>query len=192
MAMHSELWFPQVIWSAMLHNIDNRELKHWAYERKKNDVGRKVSNYGGYQSSDILPGDHEQIDKLVETLDKEIFNCCKQVGLKPLQIYNIWLNINSPGSYNHVHQHAGSVLSGIYYIDANVQQGNIFFQRNDNADYHLPIDVEKETYFTCSKANYASKTGGLYIFPSWLPHGVEGNQSKADRISLAFNYGEKQ
>ena len=192
MAMHSELWFPQVVWSAMLHSIDNRELKHWAYDRKKNDVGRKISNYGGYQSSDIRPGDHEQIDKLVEILDKEIFNCCKQVGLPELQIYNIWLNINSPNSYNQVHTHAESVLSGSYYIDANPQQGNLYFNRNDNAEYHMPQVVDNETYFTCSRANYAAKSGALYIFPSWLPHGVDGNQSKSDRISLAFNYGEKQ
>lgn len=189
--MHTELWFPQVIWSALVHVVDNQELKRFAYDRKKNDVGRKVSNYGGYQSSDLLPGDHPQIDKLVNYLNIEVANCCKQVGLPELQIYNIWLNINSPGSYNFTHTHADAVLSGVYYIDANPKQGNIFFQRNDNADYHLPEYPEKETYYTCSKANYAAKTGGLYIFPAWLPHGVEGNQSNTDRISLAFNYGVK-
>jgi len=77
-------------------------------------------------------------------------------------------------------------------LPANPQQGNLYFNRNDNAEYHMPQVVDNETYFTCSRANYAAKSGALYIFPSWLPHGVDGNQSKSDRISLAFNYGEKQ
>jgi len=189
MAMHTELWFPQVIWSALVHVVDNQELKRFAYDRKKNDVGRKVSNYGGYQSSDLLPGDHPQIDKLVNYLNIEVTNCCKQVGLPELQIYNIWLNINSPGSYNVLHHHVGSVLSGVYYVDATSQQGNIIFERGDGADYHLPEYVEKATYFTSQLAKYAAKTGGLYIFPSWLKHHVEGNQSNTDRISISFNYG---
>jgi uncharacterized protein (TIGR02466 family) len=29
--------------------------------------------------------------------------------------------------------------------------------------------------------------GRMYVFPSWLEHGVEPNQSERDRISLSFN-----
>lgn len=190
MAMHTELWFPSVIWSSLIHMIDNKELKHWAYDRKKNDVGREISNYNGFQSSDIIPGDHPEIDKLVEHLDKEVASCAKQVGLPELQIYNIWLNINPPNSYNHLHNHVGSVLSGVYYISADPQQGNLQFERTDGAEYHIPEYVEKDTYFTSTRATYAAKTGGLYIFPSWMKHSVQGNRSSTDRLSLAFNYGE--
>lgn len=192
MSMHTELWFPQVVWSAIIQYVDNTELKRFAYDRKRNDVGRTISNYGGYQSSDLLPGDNPQIDRLVEYLDKEIAWCCKQVGLPELEIYNIWLNINRPGSYNLLHNHADAVLSGVYYVEAHPQQGNIIFQRSDNAEYHLPQFPEKETYFTCTQATYAAKTGGLYIFPGWLKHSVQGNQSNTDRISISFNYGEKK
>ena len=190
--MHTEMWFPTVIWSAMTHFVDNKAIKHWAYDRKKNDVGRVISNYNGYQSSDILLGNHPDIDKLIEYLNKETFACAKQVGLPELEIYNIWLNINPPGSYNHLHNHQGAVLSGVYYVDANPQQGNIQFERSDNAQYHIPEYVEKETYFTSTRATYAAKTGALYIFPGWLNHSVQGNKSNSDRISISFNYGEKK
>ena len=189
--MHTELWFPQVIWSAMIHMVNNYELKKWAYDRKKNDVGRRISNYGGFQSSDILQGQNDQVDKLIGHLDKEITDISRQVALPPLAIKNIWLNINPPGSYNELHNHQDSVLSGVYYIDANEQQGNIQFERSDNAEYHLPEYMEKITYFNATRATYAAKSGALYIFPSWLKHHVQGNQSNTDRISLSFNYGEK-
>jgi uncharacterized protein (TIGR02466 family) len=190
MAMHTELWFPQVIWSAMIHHIDNKALKRWAYERKKDDVGRTISNVGGYQSSDLRAVDHPEVDKLIEHLNVEIDNCRRQVGLASLEIYNIWLNINPPNSYNSLHHHVDSVFSGVYYVSADENQGNIQFERSDNAEYHLPEYVEKETYFTSSKANYRSKTGALYIFPGWLKHSVKANASNSDRISLSFNYGD--
>jgi uncharacterized protein (TIGR02466 family) len=189
--MHTELWFPQVVWSAMIHMVDNYELKNWAYDRKKNDIGRRISNYGGFQSSDIMSGQCKQVDKLIEHLDKEIRDISRQVALPQLEIKNIWLNINPPGSYNELHNHAGSVLSGVYYVEANERQGNIQFERSDNAEYHLPEYMEKITYFNATRATYAAKSGALYIFPSWLKHHVQGNQSNTDRISLSFNYGEK-
>lgn len=190
MAMHTELWFPSVIWSAVIHHIDNKALRHWAYDRKRNDVGRVVSNYSGYQSSDILPGDCEEIDRLVEHLNKEMNSCANQVGLPELEVNNIWLNINPPGAYNHLHNHVGAVLSGVYYAEATPNHGNIQFERSDGAEYHIPEYVDKETYYTSTRATYAAKTGALYIFPGWLKHSVQGNTANTDRISISFNYGE--
>ena len=190
--MHTELWFPSVVWSSVIHVVDNQEFKTWAYDRKQNDVGRTVSNYGGYQSSDILPGQSANIDRLVSHLNMEVDNCARQTGLGPLGIMNIWLNINPPGSYNHLHNHVGATLSGVYYIHGEKMQGNIQFERNDGAEYHIPDVVEKSTYFTSTMATYACKTGGLYVFPGWLKHKVEGNQSNTDRISISFNYGPKE
>lgn len=190
--MHTELWFPAVVWSAIIHAVDNTKLKQFAYERRQKDPGVVISNYGGYQSTDIRTGDNEQIDILVDYLDKEVAACAKQVGLAELKIYNLWININPPGAYNHLHSHVGSVLSGVYYVDANPNQGNLQFERTDGAEYHIPARIEKETYFTCTRASYASKTNALYIFPSWLKHSVEGNKTTTDRISISFNYGEKR
>ena len=188
--MHTELWFPQVIWSAIIHMVDNYELKHWAYDRKKNDIGRRISNFGGYQSDDIRQGVNAQIDKLVDHLNQEVKALALQVSL-PLEVNNIWLNINPPGSYNELHSHKDAVLSGVYYIDATDNQGNIQFERSDGAEYHLPEYIEKINYFNSTRATYAAKTGALYIFPGWLKHSVQGNQSNTDRISISFNFGEK-
>ena len=99
----------------------------------QNDKGRVISNYGGWQSSDIKPGDSDQIDNLVKLLNDEMKTCAQQVGLKECEIYNIWININPPNSYNHLHNHIGSVLSGEYYVEAD-KQGNIQFERNDGGE----------------------------------------------------------
>ena len=188
--MHTELWFPSVIWSSIIHVVDNQEVKAFAYDKAKADKGRVISNFGGYQSEDLQSGECGAIDKLVKHLNEEMNTCAAQVGMKPLQIQNIWLNINPPGSYNHLHNHVGSVLSGVYYVDATPEQGNIQFERNDGGEYHIPEDVAQPTYYTSTRATYAAKTGALYIFPGWLKHSVQANTSSTDRISISFNYGE--
>jgi len=192
MAMHTELWFPSVIWSSVIHVVDNNELKRFAYECKKTSNGRVISNYGGYQSQDLTSNANNEITKLVEYISDEANTCAAQVGLDNVELYNIWININPPGSYNHLHNHVGSIFSGVYYVDASPEQGNIQFERNDNAEHHLPETVYKATYFTSTRATYAAKTGALYIFPSWLKHSVEGNRTTTDRISISFNFGEKK
>lgn len=186
--MHSELWFPNVIWSAIVHAVDNTAIKKWAYDKKRNDPGRRVSNYIGYQSTDIKQKENTEIDTLINYVNKEIYNCCEQVGLPQCKIYNIWLNINPPGAYNTLHNHAGALFSGVYFVDANPDMGNLLFERGDGAEYFLPDQQQQLTYYNCSKTMYAAKTNALYIFPGWLKHCVEGNKTNQDRISLSFNY----
>ena len=191
MAMHTELWFPSVIWSSIVNSINNDDLKKYAYQCKSNDTGRVISNYGGWQSNDLTLDSNTEVQKLANHISKEAQECATQVGLAEVEIYNMWININPPGSYNHLHNHVGSIFSGVYYIDAVPEQGNIQFERNDGAKYHIPSKIHKPTYYTSTRATYAAKTNALYIFPGWMRHSVEGNKTTTDRVSISFNIGEK-
>ena len=91
-------------------------------------------------------------------------------------------------THNHLHNHAGSILSGVYYVNSTPEQGNIFFERSDNAEYFLP-PVEKPNYFTSTATTYKAITGALYVFPGWMKHSVQPNTTDKDRISVSFNYG---
>lgn len=191
MAMHSELWFPSVVWSSLIHNIDKKSLKYFVYDRRKNDVGHTVTAYNGYQSSSILPNNNEQIDLLVDTVNTEIKNCCQQTGLDSLELNDIWINIIPAGSYLSMHTHKNSVLTGVYFVDSAEHAGRLQFERADNGDYHLTDNVADATYYSTTHAHYASKSGALYIFSGWMRYGIEGNRSNKDQISIGFTYGEK-
>jgi len=190
MALTAEQWFPSVIWSGMMDGADNAAIETFANDRKAIDEGVQVSNYIGWQSGPVRQGDNEEFDKLVKAIDEQINTCSVQADIPPLQIQNIWLNINGPGSYNHLHNHAGSILSGVYYVKATPEQGNIFFERGDNAEYFLP-PMEKPNYFTSTATTYKAMTNAIYIFPGWLKHSVQPNLTSEDRISISFNYGVK-
>jgi len=191
MPLHTELWFPSVVWSGIVHWPNNDGIKSFAYETMEKDAGRHISNCGGWQSKDILANESIHIDSFVTSLNKEIAECVTQTGLPQLAIQNIWINVNPKGAYNKLHDHAGSVLSGVYYVDAEEGQGNFNIERSDNAQYFLPENPDKLTYFTATATSYKAKTGALYVFPSWLKHSVGANQIDKDRISISFNYGVK-
>lgn len=189
MAMHHEIWFPSVIWSAIIHCVDNTKLKDYAYHLKETTKGRHISNEGGFQSDNLNINENQEINSLVKHVNDEVFNCSQQVGLPICKIQNLWININPPHSYNTLHNHLGALFSGIYYVDAKENQGKLYFERNDTAEYFLPPIENQVTYYNSSRAAYQPKTNALFIFPGWLKHNVTANQTKDDRISISFNYG---
>lgn len=192
MPMNAEPWFPSVIWNADVQGIDNTALATYANNRKQIDKGRVISNYGGWQSNDVKSGDNAELDKLVRYIDEAVNEIATSVGLKPVTLYNVWLNINPPGAYNHTHHHQDAIFSGVYYIDAEEAQGNINFMRSDGAEYHIPQEmITQMHHFNSSKCTYPAKTGALYVFPGWLQHSVDGNLTPKDRISISFNCGAK-
>ncbi len=188
MALNAEQWFPSVIWSGMLNGVDNDKIETFAYDRKNLDKGVQISNYIGWQSNSVKQGDNEEFDQLVNAITEQVNFCAAQAEMPALQIQNIWMNINTPGAYNTLHNHAGSVLSGVYYVKSDPSQGNIMFERNDGAEYFLP-PMEKPNYFTSTATTYKAMTGAIYVFPGWLKHSVQPNLTKEDRLSISFNYG---
>ncbi len=188
MALNAEQWFPSVIWSGMLNGVDNEKIETFAYDRKNLDKGVQISNYIGWQSNSIKQGDNEEFDVLVNAITEQVNFCAAQAEMPTLHIQNIWININTPGAYNTLHNHAGAVLSGVYYIKSDPSQGNIMFERNDGAEYFLP-PMEKPNYFTSTATTYKAMTGAIYVFPGWLKHSVQPNLTKDDRLSISFNYG---
>jgi uncharacterized protein (TIGR02466 family) len=192
MGMHNELWFPSVIWSSIVHSIDNSSIKRYAYERKKSDQGKSILNQGGWSSSTILPGENYQMDKLMDLLRHEVDTCRKQVGLTDIQLHDIWININPTGSYIKPRIHPDSIFSGIYFVSAVKQGGDIQFERTDRGEYHLTDSLDQNNYYNATHARYASRNGALYVFPGWLRYHVDGNLSSDDQISVGFIFGKKQ
>ena len=172
----------------MLNGVDNDKIETFAYDRKNLDKGVQISNYIGWQSNSIKQGDNEEFDVLVNAITEQVNFCAAQAEMPTLHIQNIWININTPGAYNTLHNHAGAVLSGVYYIKSDPSQGNIMFERNDGAEYFLP-PMEKPNYFTSTATTYKAMTGAIYVFPGWLKHSVQPNLTKDDRLSISFNYG---
>lgn len=96
-----------------------------------------------------------------------------------------WLNYTNPGQSHHKHNHGNSILSGVFYFNADFEKDKIIFY----SERYNQITITPKEYNTYNSQSwwFAVKPGRLVIFPSDLNHMVEQTTSDNTRVSLAFN-----
>tara|TARA_Y100001970_G_scaffold10664_1_gene12558 strand:- start:149 stop:772 length:624 start_codon:yes stop_codon:yes gene_type:complete len=108
--------------------------------------------------------------------------------LATLRITESWLNKTKPGEHHHSHFHANSYLSGILYISCLPNDHINFSNRLHGLGNNMEFPRKKSTVWNVNTLQQNVTEGDLIIFPSWIIHYVDWNETKnMDRISLAFN-----
>lgn len=195
--LKADLWFPSIVWATDQIDFDTKWLKQYADQlRTANPEGVKISNAGGWQSRSIeYPEFNEptippQLKKLKMQLDGAVQEASQQAGLPPLNLNNMWFNINGYKDHNMMHDHQGSLISGVVYtnVEEPDKMGNIEFFRDDDAIHYIP-PLDRYNHFTSQKGSYQPMENLLLLFPSWLKHSVNSNMSQKERYSFSFNYG---
>jgi len=161
-------------------NLDVKDLEIRCRLFQEKNLSVQYSNRGGYQ------GHGFNDDNLI----KEISHSIPQRDDKPIKEYKFftWVNINQPGSWNERHNHnphAQTFLSGVFYVKVPKNSGRIrlFDPRSHiNTAPDMVYYNDGNTYHW-----YEPEENMLLIFPSWLEHDVEVNNSREERISIAFN-----
>ena len=192
--MHRDLHFPTPIYIADIkHPTINQELEKDIVEWSKKDKGITRTNVQGWHSTTNM---HElpEYAKLVSMLyacQKTIYDQ-EHLDSEPV-LGNMWANINPQGGMNRAHQHPNSLWSGVYYIKAPKGSGYLKIDdprssaamvRPRQKDGEKPARLFRETH-------YEPIAGRCIMFPSWLMHCVDPNESNDIRISVSFNFLQK-
>jgi uncharacterized protein (TIGR02466 family) len=163
---------------------DLKKITDYCFNLKES---RKLSNVGGFQSKDLDYKKNKLINNLVTKINKHINDYSKILSLKhELKVDNIWANINNYKDLNLEHIHAGSIVSGCFYIKVPENSGRIIFHSENKFFINSENIVEQNQCNSMSWA-YPPKENLLLLFPSWLKHHVEPNMSNGSRISMSFN-----
>lgn len=96
-----------------------------------------------------------------------------------------WFNSYSTGGFQYDHTHAGNKVSGTYYYATNGEDGAIRFS---NPNQHMHFNGFPSDGSFGESASYTPKVGRLLLFPSWLTHRVNVNNTNHTRISIAMNF----
>ena len=192
--MHRELLFPTPVYIADIeHPTLNQNLEKDIIAWSKEDKGIKRTNVKGWHSTTNM---HErpEFKKLVNML----YACQKTIyeqeyyESEPV-LGNMWANINPPGGMNRAHQHPNSLWSGVYWIKTPKNCGQLKIDdprsvacmtRPRQKDTKKPDRLWRETH-------YEPVAGRCIMFPSWLMHCVDPNESNDIRISVSFNFLQK-
>lgn len=191
--------FPNVVSIDFVENVDLKLIQNYCYDLSKNDKSSYLSNRGenSYQSPSLYTKFelNDEIIKLLKEVENKLSSVSHSIGINSnLKIINYWVNINKKHCYNIEHTHPGCLLSAVFYVKIPENSGKINFL-NPNANllesYLVPknLNINKNLFdYTLSSVfSVEPKESCLIIFPSWLSHQVEPNNSDEDRISIAFN-----
>jgi uncharacterized protein (TIGR02466 family) len=192
--MHRHLHFPTPIYIADIeHPTLNQELERDIVAWSNKDKGITRTNVQGWHSPTNM-AELPQFKKLVDMLyacQKTIYDQ-EHLDSEPV-LGNMWANINPPGGMNRAHQHPNSLWSGVYYIKAPKNSGDLKIDdprsvacmvRPNQKKGPVPERLFRETH-------YEPVAGRCIMFPSWLMHCVDPNESNDIRISVSFNFLQK-
>ena len=184
----------QYIFSSLLCNdmldIDNLSLEFYAQDQMRTTDGRKYSNRGGWQSN-FLEESPALVPLVIEINNRleALRNTLEFKDELSLKVDSMWININHPYSYNSLHIHPNSYISGVYYVKVPENSGSLVLKHPTRLQsIFTPTNVLKN-YNENNSSNWSiiPEVGKLVLFPSWLEHEVTQNMSGEDRISIAFN-----
>ena len=175
--------FETPIWGFMLNdqNLQTLDYSEYILDLSDTEQTRTKSNMGGWQSRDNL---HE--DPIFQEFNKTLLVASKGIlenyTDKDPYIQSMWANINVKGDFNAHHTHEGE-LSGVYYCQVTKDCGKLVLV---DPAVRSNVSLIKNKNFPIHPERLA-----LVMFPSWLEHYVEPNQSDDLRISISFNIGVK-
>ena len=192
--MYRELYFPTPIYIADLNEEGlNEQLERDIIAWANRDKGLNRTNIKGWHSTtnmNELP-EYKRLVNLLFEAQRTIYQQ-EHLDSEPY-LGNMWANINPPGGMNRAHIHPNSLWSGVYYVKALSNSGHLriddpraaaSMSRPRQKQGPTPDRLWRETSFE-------PKAGRLIMFPAWLTHCVDPNNSKDIRISISFNFMQR-
>jgi len=183
--------FPQYVWR-FKYNFDTDNLVNKFYKHKelfyKSSTPLEIGNSYSSVASEEKPHEWSELDDFNTWLAGPTSFLAEYWKFRPSQytsIFNSWFNIHGNGgeTLEHCHAYANFVVSA--YIKKPKESGDIVFR--DPLEYHKinwPIDGEEHLF-----KKVECNQNDILIFPGWLKHKTEVNNSTEDRIVLTYNIG---
>ncbi len=173
------------------HN--NKDMISYCYDYTKHNASNQRSNRAGYQSVNILgvPMFNGLFIDICKKAQAFLYECGAKREDFQITLDYAWFNINYPGGSNLPHNHPTADISGVYYLQIPQESGHIYFSNPNPVGYEWSnrddiFDISTNM-IACDSWEFVGKEGLLMLFPGWASHGVGGNASKDDRISISFN-----
>jgi uncharacterized protein (TIGR02466 family) len=165
--------------------ITKKELDYLDYIKNNechDNNGNKASINTYILNLDVFKELKEQINNYITFYFKNVLEV--DDSIKPY-ITQSWLNFTEEDNFHHIHAHTNSIVSGVYYFNADINSDNITFYKDMYEQ--IKLKYKNSSILNANTWTFDVKTGDLILFPSNVPHGVNVKRGKNIRISLAFN-----
>jgi|TARA_R100000781_G_C4054800_1_gene118963 uncharacterized protein (TIGR02466 family) len=187
--MIKEGFFPTLVYAEDFQ-LDTNELAHNIMKWSQENEGVQKTNVNGWHSETDM-NKRPEYQPLVDELFKMVYRIFDEEWLdrKPI-LGNMWANINYKGGFNKPHVHPNALFSGAYYVKAPANCGRLVCQ-DPRPGIQTCMPTRKKGQppkYLWRDIHIDPKENRAIMFPAWLWHQVEPNQSEELRISVSFNF----
>lgn len=181
--------FATRLWRFDLSDLEPQRdqwLQAIMHQREREAPGKGRSTRHGWSGPKTLLHD-PLFAPLLDRLHPAVQQAFRDMGVPPGLSYGLeaWANVHDAGGYNRMHTHREAWLSGCYYLQVPAGGGSIVFKDPRPGPQHArPLGGGVNSW---SEVGLQPMTGALLLFPNWLEHSVEPNESDEPRVSIAFN-----
>ena len=187
--MIKEGFFPTFIYAEDF-KLDINQMAQNIIQWSKEDKGVKKTNVNGWHSETDMHNKPEY-KPLVDELFKMVHQVFNEEYLERSPVLgNMWANINYQGGYNKPHVHPNALFSGVYYIKTPLNCGRLICQ-DPRPGIQTCMPTRKKGQppkLLWRDVHLQPQENRALLFPAWLWHSVEPNQSNDVRISVSFNF----
>jgi len=122
------------------------------------------------------------LEKFSNEVDIHVNKYISKIGFPKTnyKIVSSWFALFRRGNYAHIHNHGDCDIAGVYYFKKSGNDGNLFFCTPNKAE-------DTSFIFNSRRIVTNSKEGEILLFPGFLDHGVQTNDTDDERVSLSFN-----
>ena len=193
--MKRELHFPPPIYIFDIKDKSlNTQLEKDVINWMNKDKGISRTNVKGWHSTTDMhtKPEYARLVKALYEAQNKIYQE-ENYESEPF-LGNMWANVNPPGGYNRAHLHPNCTWSGVYYIKTPEKCGELKLKDpRTGAEMSSPKMKKSNTLpeRLWREVTYIPVAGRCIMFPAWLIHCVEPNDSNDIRISVSFNFLQK-
>ena len=130
-------------------------------------------------------------NKILNAFDDYAYNLLKIKPETEFYLTTSWAVKFVPGGSAHEHSHCNSLFSGTLYLKAAKETGQITFHKHQKylnfSSPTISLEFTEQNIFNSSTWSITPTENQIIIFPSNVMHSVDINNSKDDRVSVAFN-----
>ena len=167
------------------HQIEKLTIPHLAKLRHN---GQQYSDYNLPNEISIFSELNRDLPVLADEIKKATYAYIKETGFQMVELNNlnqVWVQDYKQGDIHSEHTHGGQCISGLYWVRANEDAGDIHF-KNPNPYISL-WELHRETELSALGVTFKAKRGMLLLWPGYLTHKVIDGGEKCERTTIAFN-----
>ena len=177
--------FPEPLYFSKLERVLTKEELKIINEHQK----KTQKNSGNSRTKDNYVLEHKGLKNLKKDIQTKVMDYFDKVvctNNSTPYITQSWINYTESDQFHHRHSHPNSLVSGIFYINADKNVDSVTFYKG-YLDHRIKLDVTKYNIFNSSSCKFPVETGNILLFRSSLEHGVKNKKGNNIRISLSFN-----